>query len=403
MKLVSALALLFASAGLALGAASASARPAAAAIAAIGLPAAQPTRLGQGSAVAPPAAPAPYAVPRNAVRVSSSAGLREALAGSAPRNIVLADGVYDQPRPFLNGGGHKVYAAHLGKAVLKTGFVLGGNWGPGGAVLQGVSFDVSSTAKTNVGAIVNVWGKGQRSRVLDVSFDGNSAVGSALFVQQPEGFVGRRLVARRFTSGGVTIDTYPRRASFSERPVLEDVDVAAVSRSTPRSSNGTAESCLWIGVSAAVRRIKVRDCAWMGIWTGSYVLGATFEDLDVDRTPVGVYLEHFTTRSTFARFRIGSGVRTGFNCEWADPAWQGKPGSVDNVIEDGVIESSRAGVYMDEGTTRTVVRRVTFRGQSWAAVGDYKGIGNTYAANDYDGIDAGAVALTKRHISSARG
>src|SRR5205823_8912954 len=117
-----------------------------------------------------------------------------------------------------------------------------------------------------------------------------------------------------------------------------------------------------------------------------------------DATPVGLHMEHITTGSTFRNIHIGTGVRTGINCEWADPAWGGKPASTDNVIEDSLIESSSKGVYMDEGTTRTSVRNTTFRGQAAAAIVDYKGVGNTYSGNDYSGIARGAVAVSTNHL-----
>ena len=101
--------------------------------------------------------------------------------------------------------------------------------------------------------------------------------------------------------------------------------------------------------------------------------------------------------------RIGRHVRVGLIAEWADPALGGVPGSIDNVIQDSRFESWLAGVYLDQGTTRTVIRRSTFVGQRWAAIGDYGGVGNAYQANDYRGIARGAVPVTSEHIRTAAG
>ena len=95
-------------------------------------------------------------------------------------------------------------------------------------------------------------------------------------------------------------------------------------------------------------------------------------------------------------------MRVGLNAEWADPAWGRRPASVDNVIEDSRFESSLAGIYLDEGTTRTTVRRSTFGGQSWAGITDYLGRGNRLYSNDYRGIGAGAQAVRHDHLSSIR-
>ena len=56
------------------------------------------------------------------------------------------------------------------------------------------------------------------------------------------------------------------------------------------------------------------------------------------------------------------------------------------------------GVYLDQGTTRTLVRRCVFVGQAWAAIGDYLGQGNGYYENDFSGIRAGAVAVSHDHV-----
>jgi hypothetical protein len=115
-----------------------------------------------------------------------------------------------------------------------------------------------------------------------------------------------------------------------------------------------------------------------------------------------VYVEHFTRDSTFRRLRIGRQVRVGLTAEWADPAWDRQPASVDNLIELSRFESWLAGVYLDEGTTRTTVRRSTFVNQQWGAIGDYRGNGNTYHGNDFRGIDPGAEAVRHDHLGSIR-
>ena len=94
-------------------------------------------------------------------------------------------------------------------------------------------------------------------------------------------------------------------------------------------------------------------------------------------------------------------MKTGVVAEWADPAWNGEPASVDNVIEDSRFESRLAGVFLDAGTTRTTVRRSTFVEQRWAAIGDYRGIGNAYYGNDYRRIAPGASAIVHGRLADA--
>ena len=68
-----------------------------------------------------PAPPARYRAPRDAIRVSGASGLHAALHRHRRRAIVLASGVYESERPFLNQNGHRLYAARVGGAVSAPG------------------------------------------------------------------------------------------------------------------------------------------------------------------------------------------------------------------------------------------------------------------------------------------
>jgi hypothetical protein len=356
--------------------------------------------------VAPPAAPQPpagYRVPRDAVHVSTSAELRAALAHERRRSIVLARGTYASRDVFLNPHGHHLYAARRGRAVLRAGLSLGGNAGRSGALVRGLVLDIRDPARTLDGAAITVWGSGRDVRILDTTLRGNGVARSGISARRPEGLRVARVVARDFTDYGVLVDANDtRRGALSDPFRVEDVDVARIARPDPGSSNGRAEACVWIGNTGTVRRVRARSCGWAGLWTGTATIGATVEDVDVDRTRTGVYVEHFTRDSAFRRLRIGPDVRVGLTAEWADPAWDRQPASVGNVIERSRFESSLAGVYLDEGTTRTTVRGSSFSNQSWAAIGDYRGNGNGYDSNDYRGIDPGAQPVRTDHLSSAR-
>lgn len=347
------------------------------------------------TSVQAPLPPSPYSLPAGALTVSTSAQLVSALATTPAQDIVLASGSYDNTAPFYNVNGHRLYAATLGGAVLHAGITMGGNWGPGNGLLQGLAFDVSDPTKTLANSIVHIWGSGAGSRVLDVTLNGRNTIGSGIMAVALERIVVQRVVATDFTSYGVI---FLGGTTLTTRPLFEDLNVARVTRAVAGSSNGTAEACVWLANSATLRRALVRSCGVTGIWTGSINSGSLLEHLDIDGTGVGIYMEHYTTGVTVQYMRVGSNVSTGVNCEWADPLTGGKPACVDNVIQDSTIASSKVGVYLDEGTTRTTVRRVIFRNQWWAAIGDYKGINNAYYDNDYSGIDAGAVAISTGHV-----
>ena len=372
--------------------------PASPAPASAAVPQASPS----GGVAATAAAPAPYPLPANALRVSTSVALKSALDTSPARDIVLENGVYDNSDPFYNPNGHRLYAASPGGAVLRAGISVGGNWGPGNAVVRGLAFDVSDRARTLHGSIIHVWGTGKGSRILDVTLEGHRTIGAGIAVRQPEGVVIQRVVARNFLDYGVMVDMGDPNATVSDPPLLEDIDVTGVSRPAPRSSNGTAEACVWIGNTVILRRLRTSDCAWEGLWVGTAARNATFEDVRVSDTGVGVYMEHFVQSSTFRRLQIGPNVDRGVTCEWADPAWGSRPACTDNVIERSYFDTRHVGVYLDEGTTRTTVRSSTFVGQCWAAIGNYKGIGNLgdTAGNDYRGMQPRAVQVSPSHYYS---
>jgi len=143
-----------------------------------------------------PSAPAPYRVPAGAIRVDSSRGLRAALAARRRSSIVLAPGVYRGTRPFLNPYGHQLYAARLGKAVLRAGLSMGGNGGRGGGLVRGLAFDVGDRRRTVDGAAIAVWGTGRRTQILDTAIQGRATLPAGISARQPDGLRIRRLVAQ---------------------------------------------------------------------------------------------------------------------------------------------------------------------------------------------------------------
>lgn len=329
--------------------------------------------------------------------MASASELRSALSNGRRDTIVLAPGIYDNSEEFADLEGDRIYAARLGRAVLRAGIVLGGNGGPPGALIRGLTFSVSDPRKTLQGDVVHVWGSASGARVLDTRIDGHGVIGAGLVVHQPAGFVAQRVVARRFLSYGIVVDPNNVDYTTTSPYSLRDLTIARVSRKVPGSSNGTAEACLWLGSRGTVQRVSVHDCAISGIWTGTAMTSSRVEDATIARSRVGIYIEHFTTGTTFRRLRFGAGVTRGVNAEWGNHAQGGRPASVDNLIEDAYFRTSHVGVYLDQGTTRTVVRRSVFVGQDWAGIGDFQGVGNQYYDNNFDGLAPGAVPVSYDH------
>ena len=354
-----------------------------------------------------PTPPATYAIPAGAISVSTSAGLLAELQKSAAENIVIEDGVYDNPTAFLNPHGHHLYARHLGGALFTAGFSMGGNGNPGehpGGLLRGLAFNVVNRAKTDDGRgyIVLSWAPvGAGVQVLDSTFEGNAvcAAGTpasscgmkaAVWSDHAEGLVVQRISVQHFTDFGVgmTDEQNATDPSYAlPTPYLfSDIDVSHVGHPTPREANGTAEACIWLANNGTLQRARVRDCAWMGIWTGGNAKngGVSLTDLDIDQTPKGIYAEHYSWGATYQRFFIGPNTVIGVNAEWADPLTGGLPACQNCRVESGTIQSCRVGVNYDLGTSGSSVRNVKFQFQSIAAIIDYNTAStNTYSNNDY--------------------
>jgi hypothetical protein len=359
---------------------------------------------GIATIAAPPIAPTKYKLPKGAIWVSNSQQLRAALARHRSRDIVLRRGVYDNSGPFLDPRGNRLYAQAVGTVVLKAGLGLGGNPGSlGGGLVRGISFDVEDRTKTLEGAIVTVWGTGVNSSILDVRLEGHGTIEAGIMARQIEGLVIQRVVAHGFRSYGVLVDTNNLNAVVRRPPLIANVSTSYVSWSPPRSSNGRAEACLWVGNTAVVRRIRAHHCAGAGVWVGSAASGALFEDIRVTDIEIGMYLEHFVRSSTFRRLQIGPGVWRGVTCEWADPLWGSQPACSNIVIEMSWFDTGGVGVYLDAGTVGTTVRSSTFVNQCWAAIANFQGVDNLYdtTGNDYRKIRPGAVPISKDHLVSA--
>ena len=350
----------------------------------------------------PPLAPQNYKLPRPAIWVSNEAQLRRALARYTSRNIILRKGYYGGSEPFSNPGGDRLYAQTRGQVVLGAGITMGGSSGPGGGVIQGISFDVTDNSKTLQNSIVHVWGTGRNTKIVDVTLEGHGVVGAGIKARQVDGLIVRRVVARHFRDWGVMVDENVPDPQISRPPLITDIDAAYVSWETPAASNGRAEACVWIGNTAIVRRVRVHDCAWEGLWAGTAARNALFEDIRVTNNAIAIYLEHFVRSSTFRRLQIGPNVRRGVICEWADPGWGSQPACVDNVIEQSTFNTSVVGVYLDEGTVGTTVRSSTFFNQCWTGIGNYKGVNNLYdtSANNYSGLHTGAIPISTEHYES---
>jgi hypothetical protein len=335
--------------------------------------------------VARPRAPRPYRRPARAIVVRDGRQLAAALGRRAPTNIVLRPGRYTPKGSsdpyFVAEAAHRLFARRRGRAVLRAGLVLGGNFGSGGALVQGLAFDIAAESATDESSAIHVWGvAGRHARILDATFRGSGVLESAIRADEVEGLTVRRVVVRGFRKYGVFASDNDRASGARARSIT-DVDVRGVKEPVPGSDDGRAEYGLWIGnaVASPVARVRIRDFGWAGLWTGNNAHDLHFTDLDIDGSARAdgnaIYIEHKTRRTVFERFRLGPRVKEGIVSEW-DYGTEPTGAGIDNVVRDGVIDtnlagiSDRVGVFVGDGTERMTIRRVRFLHAQTACVED---------------------------------
>ena len=121
--------------------------------------------------------------------------------------------------------------------------------------------------------------------------------------------------------------------------VVTDIDA-------PEDTHGTTKGGIWSGsAGAAIIGNVIRRTGWDGIETVGSSHDVSIVDNRIYDTPVGIYLEHSTTRSMIARNVIVN-TRTGINVEWE----YGGVGSGQNVFaRNHVLRASSVGLFIDVG------------------------------------------------------
>lgn len=395
------------------------------------------SRSWEAVSIAPPKGPQPYQVSATAIQVSSTAEFIRLFTSSTATDIVLSDGLYDNASPVKAGAAHRVWAEHVGDARLSFGLEFDSNQSGPGAAVHGLVFDIKNRSAgardgpiddPEVGRaairIANPTNTGVK--VENVTIYGNRALEAGIKVYNADGLVIRRCVVSDVTDYGIFVHAFSDGVyTVTPRvpPVIEDCTIKGVYRNARASNNGKSEACLWVGMKATVARVNMRNCGWMGLWTGGNTNNATFSDLMIEDTDIGIYIEHWTRNSTFERFLIGpltglagpAGFKTriGIVTEWSDPSYSGLnpvPGqslaaSHDNTFRDGTINSSVTGIFTDDAEN-TSVSNIRFLNQRFSGISEFRNARAGYntvwqnPGNDFSSISNGAEPYNRQHINS---
>ena len=216
-----------------------------------------------------------------------------------------------------------------------------------------------------------------------------------------------------FTDEGIRASDNKTVPYGAETPIISsitDISVDGVTRPVPGSSDGTAEAGIWIGhpVAGGVRRIRIRNVSYSGIETVNNAWDTTYTDLNIDMSGaraagVGIYMEHFSTGSTFTGFTI-TGASIGIAGEW-DYGKRGNAAAHHITITNGTIDAagwtrpgSTVGVNLDAGSDTTTITNVAFRNQNLAAIAAFQNGGGNVFANNTFSLGAGATQLSTNHV-----
>lgn len=377
----------------------------------------------------PPTAPRSYTVPANAVRVTTTAEFIQQLNSGTPKDIVLADGTYDNGSPAQAAAPHRIWASRPGGARLTFGLSFESNFSWAGAEVHGLIFDIKNANATSGSTAIRIANPANSSvRIEDVEIYGNRLIDSGIQAYNSSGFVLRRCVVKDVFDYGVFVHPYGNESYTyvpNITPIVEDCDISGVYRNARASNSGKSEACMWVGVTITVNRIRMRNCGWMGLETTGNTNNAHFSDLIAEDTKYGIYVEHWTRNSSFERFQLGaiSGsdygpagfpMKYGIINEWADPMYVGQnpiPGqsitaSINNTFRNGFINSYQAGMFSDDSEFTTITG-VKFIRQRFAGICEERntktGYNLAWSGNDFSALPTNIYQYTRLHPNNYSG
>jgi parallel beta-helix repeat protein len=297
------------------------------------------------------------------------------LVGSGPRTVISAP----------TGSSYFAALVARGRDIgISNLTVDGGGPGPGRGIAVAV-FDGSRNVRlsrlrlTNVRTDgVNAWGAHSNISVQDSVIEGDGTADVGVFDLGSDRSRDTSVIRTRirgFRSHGILLAQreHGRPAAALHGLALDNVvsDIRNPARdrcyyapnTTPKC--GTDEGGIWTGgVEGAIVGNTVVRARWDGIETVGSSTRTTVVGNTIRDTRTGIYLEHSTTDSLFARNAV-SGVGTGINVEW----WHNGQGSARNTFTaNRVISAAKGGLFVDVGDDGNQIVGNTFVGGSRPAI-----------------------------------
>jgi parallel beta-helix repeat protein len=225
---------------------------------------------------------------------------------------------------------------------------------------------------------VNVWGAFSNVSVQDSVLEGDGTAQTGVFALGSDRSRDTSVIRTRisgFRSHGILLAQreYGRPAAALHGLALDNVvsDIRDPARdrctyepnTTPKC--GTNEGGIWTGgVEGAIIGNTIRRARWDGVETVGSSTRTTVVGNTIRDTRTGIYLEHSTNNSLFARNLVVD-ARTGINVEW----WHDGQGSSRNTfVSNRIVSSTRGGLFVDVGDNANHIVENVFVGGARPAI-----------------------------------
>ena len=214
---------------------------------------------------------------------------------------------------------------------------------------------------------IEIWGPHSDVSIQDSTIAGGSAVGAGVFDLGSSDTRDTSVVRTRISGFRTHGINFAQREYDQPSAALHSLalDNEISDIDDPAAATGTHEGGIWSGgVAAAIIGNRVHDTGWDGIQTVGSSRRVTVVDNHIERTPVGIYLEHETNESLFARNVIAD-VTTGINVEWR---YDGDGSSGNTFEANTILRPAETGVFIDVEGDRNRIAGNTIVGGSGPAV-----------------------------------
>jgi hypothetical protein len=227
---------------------------------------------------------------------------------------------------------------------------------------------------------IEVWGEHSGVSIQDSTITGNDARGAGIFELGSDDTRDMSVIRTNISGFRTHGINFAQRQydvpSAALHALALDNEISDID--DPAAASGTHEGGIWSGgVAAAIIGNRIHDTGWDGIQTVGSSRRVTVVGNEITRTRVGIYLEHETNESLFARNTIAD-VATGINSEWR----YGGNGSSGNTFEaNTILRPTETGLFIDvEGDSNRIAGN-TIAGGSGPAVVLQGASGNLVTGN----------------------